>query len=197
MKGMGLLKVGLVSLAAVGFCLPQTVLAAGPATNRVPMVADVALSHDGVLIGQVVGAQGSALANVPVSVRLGNQEIARTTTDAHGRFALRGLRSGVYQIVAANSHRAFRLWQPGTAPPSSQSRVLLVAGQDTVRGQCGDPACAGCGEEACVESCGAPCNSGCSSLPCCLSNPWIVAGVVATAVAVPVIVHNSDRPSSP
>lgn len=194
MKGVGIIKRVSVVLAVVGLCLPQAVLAGGEVANRSPAVVDVTLKDGGVLLGQVVDPQGAPLAKVPVSLRDRDREVARTMTDSGGYFAVRGLRGGVYQLVAARGCGEFRLWKPGTAPPGSRQGALLVASRETVRGQgCEAASCdagAGCG-------CGSGCGSGCGGLSYWLSNPWVVAGIVATAVAVPVAIHNADRPASP
>ena len=120
MKGKGVVKGALVSLAVVGFCLPETALAAAAAVDRMPAVTDVALTDGGVLFGKVIDPQGAALAKVPVSLQGRDREIARAVTDGNGYFAVRGLRGGVYQLVAETGQGVFRLWQPGTAPPSCQ-----------------------------------------------------------------------------
>ncbi len=176
MRDISVVRSVLVSLAVIGFCLPQPILAAGTAAEQEQIATDVELSDDGVLLGQVVDPQGVAVVNVPVSIVQQNREIAAAVTGNQGYFAIGGLGGGVYQIVAAGGHRIYRLWTPGTAPPLSEQGALVVAGAETVRGQLG--------------CCGAPCFW--------LSNPWVIAGVTATAVAVPVIMHNTnDTPSSP
>ncbi|MBN2477531.1 MAG: carboxypeptidase regulatory-like domain-containing protein [Pirellulales bacterium] len=172
-----------MSLAVVGVCLPQPLLAAGAETHPKPIVQDVVLQDGGVLLGKVVSPQGIALSKVPVSLQDQRREVARGVTDQNGCFAVRGLRTGVYQLVGAGSHGTCRMWTRDSAPPTSQPGVLLVAG-DTIRGQCSDGCDSGCGN----------CKG---SLAFWLANPWVVAGVLATAVAVPVAVHNSERPSSP
>lgn len=174
MKGVGMVRGVLVSLAVVGFCFPQPLSAAGAVPDQRPVVIDVALMDGGVLLGQVVDPQGASLKGVPVSLRDRDREVAAAKTNDGGFFAVRGLRGGVYQIVAAEGHGAYRLWTPGTAPPSSQQGALVVAGRQTVRGQFGGGA-----------------------LRFWLANPWVIAGIVATAVAVPVAIHNAQRPSSP
>ncbi len=174
MKAVGLFKGMLAWLAVLGFCLPQSVLAAEVDVDQTPVVLDVALKDGGVLIGHVVDPQGVSLARVPVSVRDQVREIAVTATDQRGYFSVLGLRGGVYQIVAAEGQRTVRLWMPGTAPPSSQQLALVVAGGDTVRGQF---------------SLGA--------LGFWLSNPWVLAGIAGAAVAVPIAVNQSQKPASP
>ena len=175
MKRMGIVRRVLVSLAVVGVCLPNAVLAAGVSANATPPAVDVALSSGGLLMGQVVDPQGVAAAKVPVSLRERDREIATAVTDNRGYFSVGNLRGGVYQIVAPGGHGTYRLWAPGTAPPAAQQGALVMAGQDLVRGQCYKG----------------------GSLPCCgalgfwLSNPWVLAGVAATAITVPVVIHNA------
>ncbi len=175
MKDISVVRSVFVSLAVIGFCLPQPILAAGTAAEHEQITTDVELSDDGVLLGQVVDPQGVAVVNVPVSIGRQNREIAATVTDNQGYFAISGLGGGVYQIVAAGGHRIYRLWSPGTAPPLSEHGALVVAGAETVRGQLGG-----------------------SALGFWFSNPMVIAGVAATAAASTAIVSvANDTPSSP
>jgi len=178
----------LVSLAVLGLCAPQTLLAKAESVSPRPVVVDVALTDDGVLVGQVVNSQGTALANAPVVVWSQNHPITRVVTDERGRFAVGGLRAGVYQLATVQGHSACRLWAPGGAPPTCQKGVLLVSGHGALRGQCGH----GCGAP-----CGAPCGPCGGPMAFWLANPWVMGGILATAIAVPVAVHNAERPSSP
>lgn len=173
MKGRRIIGTMLVWVAAVGFFLPQSMLAAPVASEPTPGVIDVALADGGVLHGQVVDPQGICLENVPMSVRHRDREVAITTSGENGRFAVENLRGGVYQLVAPSGGGVYRLWTPGTAPPASRHAVLVVVDRDTVRGQYG------------------------GALRFWLSNPWVIAAIVATAVAVPVAIHNSRRTASP
>jgi hypothetical protein len=177
----GFLPAILVSAAALGLCFPQGLLAAGVAGPRAPAMIDVALTDGGVLVGQVVDPQGAALRKAPVSLFQRDREIARTLTDHQGYFAVRGLRGGVYQIAAAQGHGIFRVWTPGTAPPSCQQGALLIAGDPTFRGQCSGP-------------CGGP---SAGPMGYWLSSPCVVGAIIGAAVAVPMAIHNSQRPTSP
>ena len=173
MKHAGLF-VGLVAcLAVVGSCLPT--LAAAP-QGQSPVIYDVTLRDGGVMLGQVVDVQGAPKADVPVSLRLGEQEIATTATDANGYFAFSRLRGGVYQVVSAEGVGAYRAWAPGTAPPNAREGALVVAGQDLIRGNFGHHL---------------------GRLKFWLCNPWVVAAIVTTAVAVPVGIHNANRGGGP
>lgn len=162
----------LVAIAMVGLGVSSTAFAASPETEK-PHVIDVALGEGGVLLGQVVNTQGVSEANTPVKLFDGEKELAVSKTDDNGYFAFRGLRGGMYQLSAAEGTGVYRLWAPRTAPPSANKGALLVAGEDLARGQTG------------------------ARIRSWLSNPWVVAGIVATAVAVPVAIHNDDDDDEP
>jgi hypothetical protein len=168
------LKGVMVVLAAMGMILPQSVLAAELAK---PVISDVKLHQGGQLWGQVVDPQGVALAGETVKIWQNGREVAESKTNARGGFIFMQLqRGGVYHLTAAKGHGAYRVWSAAMAPPTAQEGVLLVAGQETVRGQ-----------------------GHLGRLGFWLSNPWVIAGIVATAVAVPVALHNADKgePVSP
>jgi hypothetical protein len=163
----------MVSLAALGFVLPQPLVAGNPAPAS-PAV-DVALGDGGTLVGQVVNDQGTAMGGVPVSLSAQDRELAVAKTSKEGYFKFKGLRGGVYQLAAAQGHGIYRVWSPGTAPPAAQEGAMVVSGDQVVRGQSG---------------------GGFRSF---ITNPLVIAGIVATAIAVPVAIHNSHHssPSSP
>jgi hypothetical protein len=157
-----------IFLAVLGMCVPELALAAPtPATPAAPAVVDVALANGGVLHGQLIDLQGGNATGVPVSVKAKNKEIVRTVTAKDGHFTIPGLRGGVYQVAAGKGQGVYRLWTAKAAPPSAQKNAIVFT-----QGLFG----------------GSP--------KMLLANPVVVAGVVATAVAVPVAVVNS-QPSSP
>jgi hypothetical protein len=162
-----------VSLAAVGMCLPQAVFAAAPAPPT-PVVMDVALSDGGVLYGRVVDLQGAGIANVPVVVKTQDRNVAAATTAPDGTFSIQGLRGGVYQVAAANGHGVYRLWSAGTAPPAAQTSAIVYVPNSPVDGN------------VVVYTGG---------LKMLLANPIVIAGVVATAIAVPVALSNTHSAS--
>jgi hypothetical protein len=180
---------GLVWLAVASFCFPQIGWTANP--SPVPAVTDVALRDGGLLIGQVVNPQGVAMEAVAVSVRYDGQELVNTKTGKDGYFAVKGLRGGVHQIITTQGHGVYRLWTVGTAPPVAQEGALLVADGRVVAGQQQDPQ-----QQPQQEYYEEDTQHG--HLKAFLSNPLVVAGIVATAVAVPVVVYNNQhKPSSP
>ena len=156
------------TLALAGIFGNQLTLAASPATPRPAApahrvaVRDIALLDGGVLRGQVVDAAGAAQANTKVAIARQDAVVATLTTNADGRFEVAGLSGGVYQIISAHSGGAFRIWSARTAPPAAEREVLLVTGEDVVRGQ------------------GAP-----GGALRWLGNPWVLGGIVATAIIVP------------
>ncbi len=152
----------MVALACLGLLLPRLAFGATSVpTDRESPVIDIALGDGGVLLGRVVDAQGAAVSGTTVSLQQGGQEVKRTQTDDQGRFAVTGLRGGVSQIVTAQGGGVLRLWASQTAPPSAEHAALVVSGNGVVRGQFG------------------------GGLLGFLANPWVIAAVVAVAVAVP------------
>ena len=178
MKFATIIKGLVVSVVALGICLPQPSLAAAP-VEQSPVAVDVALGQGGVLLGQVVDTNGVVQANVPVLLKLGDRELARAKADANGYFAFSGLRGGIYQVAAAKGVAGYRVWAERTAPPTAKKVALVVSGQDLVRGQYHSH------------------HRRFNQLKCCLANPWVVAGIVSTAVAVPVGIHNSRSSTAP
>lgn len=164
-------SVGLAMLALIGL-LPGPALYAAdtklPAARAAatPIIRDVALGADGTLLGMVVDSQGVPLPKLPVIVRQSTREIARTESGADGRFQVKGLTGGVYDVTAGPGVGTFRLWAANTAPPSANSGVLLVAQADAVRGQ--------------------------MPLENFLTSDVVIITLIgAAAIAIPVAIHNS------
>ncbi|MFH1921995.1 MAG: carboxypeptidase-like regulatory domain-containing protein [Planctomycetota bacterium] len=170
MKSSGLVPQVAVCLAVVGLCIPQLALAAAPQATHGPVMNDLQLREGGVLIGQVVTPENVPAAGIHVSLRSGGRELNVAKTDKNGYFAFRGLKSGVYQLVTAEGQAGYRVW--AKAPPGAQSLALVVNGIDTVRGQ-----------------------HGMRTFRNLMANPWVIAGLIAVAVAVPVAIHNAKSTS--
>ena len=175
MDGTRALAFGLMWLAVVGMVMPVSVVQAveRPAVSAAA-ASDVALSRDGTLRGQLLSPQGHGLGGVHVLVSSGTRELGSTVTRADGRFELRGMKGGVLTLTAGQSQSTVRVWTATAAPPAARGDVLLVAGQSQVLGQWG-------------------------GFKKVITNPWVIAGIVAAAVAIPVAIHNSndDDPASP
>jgi hypothetical protein len=163
------------AVASIGLVLPTTTFGAPPVQpTRQPQPAfrtsDVALRHGGLVVGQVVNQAGAPQAGAVVAILYADREVVRTTTDKDGVFAAQGLRGGQYQLVTENGQSICRFWAVDTAPPSAQHTALIVAGENVIRGQFGEP---GHG----------PLADWVEWIKC---HPYITAGVVAAAVAIPI-----------
>jgi len=140
MKALRLLKQAAVGLACLGVVVPQSQLMAATPKEQVQnatVISDVKLAANGTLSGHVIDAQGVGTEGALVSIRVADREVAQTATDAGGRYVVRNLRGGVYQIVSGQSTQFVRAWAPGTAPPAAHEQALLVSGGQVVRGQFG------------------------------------------------------------
>ncbi len=179
MKRIGLLSKGMIVLACLGMLIPAPVLhaATGDAPRQQPtanatVTVDVALGADGSLRGQAVNAQGKPAALTRVSLLQDNREVAAAMTDRDGNFLVRGMRAGTYRLVAGQASVTYRLWRPKMAPPSANRAALVVVDGRQVLAQDGP-------------------------LGYWLTNPWVVAGLVAAAVAIPVAIHNHQTDNGP
>ncbi len=160
------------AVAVLGMVLPQTVFAGQPARPSV----DVALGPGGLLTGQVVDENGVAQPGLPVVIQQGQQQVVRTATDENGQFFAQGLRGGQHQIVTPAGPVAYRFWAANTAPPAANNAALVVANHDVVRGQYGP---------------------GGAWLGWVRSHPYITAGIIGAAIAIPLAVADDDwEPSS-
>lgn len=137
MKRIRPFAVGMTLAACLGVLIPQPAFAeAGQTQPHHQKTLDVALRTGGVLVGQLVDAQGKAKPGAPVILRRDASEVARVKTDSKGRFAIEQLSSGTYKLVSASGQMQVRIWSPETAPPNAKHAALLVDGT-TVRGQFG------------------------------------------------------------
>ncbi|MDP6447041.1 MAG: carboxypeptidase-like regulatory domain-containing protein [Pirellulaceae bacterium] len=151
----------LVAIACVNFVVPAHLVAA----ERVG-VRDLALGEGGVLRGQVVAPTGVAVPQTAVTLSQQRRPVAQVTTDAQGRFELRGVRGGVYELTAGGQVGVYRCWAARTAPPSAKQHALLVAG-DVERGQ--------------------------QPISALVANPLVIGLVIAAAIAIPIVVNNSNN----
>jgi hypothetical protein len=167
-KAMKLRCMGSIAaaIACVGVVMPTPVFAAPRAAASVN--CDIALGSGGLLVGEVIDQQGVPKAGMPVSVQFAGQEIVRTTTDANGVFAAKGLRDGQYCLVTPQGDCHCRLWEAGAAPTLSRPAALVVLGTETVRGQHGQGGMVGWMR----------------------SHPYITAGTVIAAIAIPLALAN-------
>jgi hypothetical protein len=162
MRAVRFVRMALASAAVAGMCLSQVAFAVEPA----PAVGDIALGDGGVLHGRLVNLQGGSVADVPVALRAQNRQVATATTTADGSFSVKGLKSGVYHVAAAQGNGVYRLWTARTAPPAAKNAAIVYTQHGSGGGLGGF-----------------------------ITNPIVIAGVVATAVAVPVALANTSHAS--
>ncbi len=150
---------------------PELKPSASPSTAKVK-VTDVALSKDSTIVGQVTDEQSRPRAGVEVTVRQTKGVLATAVTDSQGRYAFRGLQQGVYCLSSDKSVVICRVWNEKAAPPVASPQLLLVDGDTIVRGQrpLGD---------------------------FFTSDAFLLAMVVAAAIAIPVAISNSRNNTSP
>jgi hypothetical protein len=169
----------IVSPGLAGAAEPATA-ALGAAVHAFA-VTDVALEPDGVLRGQAVTLQGQPVANAQVVLDDGVTQ-AVGATDAHGQFQFEAVRGGAYRVQVGEQVQFCRAWKYGTAPPAATRGVMVVQGDQAILGQ-------SCGSAV---GCGSPIRAGLGGCGKLLSNPLVVGGAIAAAIAIPVALANSD-----
>ena len=195
MKHTSLFTRGIVVMACLGTAMPRLALAAGhekpPGSEApvagapaLPAIQDVMLHEGGALVGQVRSADGAALASTHLKLRQAEQVVATTVTDANGNFRFIGVEGGMYTIESRQGMGMYRVWAPNTAPPVARPAATLIEGnQVAVQGPAGGPLTRG--------------QSGNRyGWFHWLTNPWVLTGLIATAIAVPVALNNIDDDDS-
>lgn len=172
-----------IGVCCLALILPTSILEATPPTAATiplevpprpqPVVDDVRLDCDGYLLGRAIDRQGQPMADQPVVVGQMGREIARTRTNASGRFRIGPLRGGTYHLAVGRHGQLVRAWVAQTAPPAASDVALVVVGDDVVRGQ----------------------------MPFerfFASDAMIVCGMVAAMIAIPIALNSShSTPCSP
>ena len=151
-------------LAAVGMLVPTWAQAEAVQGSRQPAILDVAL-QDGELVGQVLNAEGAPIKGELVSVRQGEREVARVTTDDQGKYNVQGLKTGMYEVATKDGGANYRVWNADIAPPAAQPGALMIIGQP-VRGHLGGGHL--------------------------LANPWVLGGIAAAAIIIPLALDDDD-----
>jgi hypothetical protein len=145
-------------------------MAVRSATANSPAIHDVALHKGGVLLGELVDAQGNGAAKIEVQLMQHGAPLRQGRTDESGQFLFDGLPGGIYQIVTPTNAAVIRAWSPSTAPPAARPHVMLVVHQSTIRTQ--------------------------NSHPANLSRHVVLGLVIAAAVAVPIAIATDEDDGS-
>ena len=138
---------------------------------------DVALQDDGEFRGIVQRVTGEPAAEAQFVVYDQQQLIAEGTTDRHGRFALPGVQGGLYKVAwktadGESGAMACRLWAAGSGPPLANQTPIMASQPTTIRGQ-RPPA----------------------KPWCWIANPWVAAGLITAAIAIPIALSDDDTAS--
>lgn len=170
----------LVWTAVIGIVVPASPARcedrAADAAQARTAIRDTALGKSGVLRGKVFNAQGMPLSGVDVAVLTTDGKAIRSRSTAEGEFAIGGLKGGVYQVVAGHGSEVVRAWSEGTAPPTAEQQVLVVSDPRVAVGQW-EPGTFGYFLQ---------------ETKYMLSNPFVMGGIIAAAVAIPVAIHNAN-----
>jgi len=174
-------------MAVAGLCLPlapanaqESVRSAARSSTPPALVRDVELAYGGLLVGRMLDSSGRPRTDTAVSIRTDSRTLASTRTDAKGVFAVAKLRGGVHEIATDDTMQICRLWANGTAPPHTPQSIEVVSGEEVVRGQWGPP----------------PGNHLLQKAKVWATNPLVIGGVVAAAVALPIALSDDDGPHS-
>jgi len=166
-----------LGLSCVGMLLPLGLMAATPPSPvKKTAMSDIVLGAQSTLVVRVVYGRGRALAGRTVRVHRGSKLIARVRTDRTGQFAVKNLPGGPYTVTCGSASQIVRAWAAGSAPPGTAAQMVLVDQPLVVRGQ--DD-----GEEAAEGFLG-------------MSDLGLVA-VGATAIAIPILIAESDDDDPP
>lgn len=138
--------------------------------HRPAAVMDIELNPAGGFFGQLVDTQGVPIAGTTVQVLIRGREAGVAITDEAGGFSFDGLRGGVHQVVVGEAVTYVRCWRNRTSPPAATAALLLVTDGQTVRGQ--------------------------HPISHLFSNHVTLGLALAAAIAIPIVINNSDKPKS-
>lgn len=164
MKCKGRRSMAVAWLACSAWLLPALPAPASE-SQPTPAVWDVRLDEQGSLRGRLVDLEAQPLENREIELLKAGNAIARTTSDAGGRFAFPQMSTGVYQLRFDTYAVNCRVWTARAAPPAARSEFVVLAAPDTIRGQ--------------------------QPLHAVFRNPLFIGLVIAAAIAIPLATQRS------
>lgn len=175
MTSRKIMRVGMCALVALSMLQLRSAIAATPDAIQptpAPKIVDVALQQDGSLRGQVVDAQGQAVAKSTVALVQHGKLLRAVEADAEGRYGFKGMDGGVYQLITDKGQSVCRVWTANTAPPAAGKQVLVVNDGTVLRGKSGDNTH---GIKGWI-----------------VNHPGGTVAIAAAAVAIPIILWDAD-----
>lgn len=157
------------SAASVESSTVQSSSSTPPGTTRV-QTHDVTLGATNELQGTLVDKSGARLANRIVIAVHSDKSALQSVSDANGHFRFQQAKPGTYQLASQGSYQVCRCWAANTAPPAASPGLLLVEGDQTLRGQ--------------------------RPIGELLSGPVLIGLIIAAAIIIPIAVHNSKKSAS-
>lgn len=143
MKTLNWLKGAAITLAALGMTIPALQLQAAQGNGPLKVetteasVLDIVMSHEGVFAGRVIDHAGNPVSNAEVEISRGKTAVTKMMTDSSGRFAVHGLKGGVYDVRSGKTAGSFRIWTEAAAPESAKEQALVILGENGTRGSIG------------------------------------------------------------
>lgn len=116
-----------------GFAIDQK----SPVAPGLPplVVRDVALDSTGVLRGTLTNSAGQPQKATELTVWQSGEVLKTVKSQDDGKFVIRDLRPGLYEINTARSLGLYRVWPARSAPPAAQPAALIVEGDTVIRAQ--------------------------------------------------------------
>lgn len=194
MRNSKLLKSIVTIVTCASMALPHSAFAAARSAQVVDGVQvsqnikDVQLGSAGTLRGAVVDNNGRPVAGAPVVVGQQGKVVAQFDTAADGRYALKDVTPGVYQVASYAGVQTIRVYADNAPAGAVQGVVQVVDQAGIERGQCCEngASCPGC----------AQCNGGrYGVLKRIVTNPLTWAVVIAAAIAIPLALDDDDDAS--
>lgn len=174
MKTSKTLRAIIVALTCLGVCIPHPSIAQDVVmVDGIPVsqkIEDLSLQN-GLLVGGLVDQNGKGVEDAPVVIGQNGKPVADVRTDAEGRFAVKGLTPGVYQVVSHGGLTTYRVWEEGKAPAEAKRGVIHTVDAKIARGA----------------------HKG--GLLGLLANPLVLALIIAAAIAIPLALDDDDDAS--
>ena len=100
-----------------------------------PTIADIVLDKHSNFHGTIVDSAGQPQSGILIVARQGDEHSRTAQTDRRGRFRLRRMKSGNWNVTVGQEVTWVRAWSAGVAPPAAKSNFLVVSKTPIVRGQ--------------------------------------------------------------